>query len=98
MQKFFDIFRREDDCISMGRICALVAFTVWVCGTIYLIIADRSWPGYETLTTGSIGFIIAQVGNKAVECKLFKTDDARPAASVPRTPAENNPGTKGESI
>lgn len=95
---WLDIFKREDDVLSLGRLSAFIAFVIWVFGTIYLIIFNQNWGGYETLTIGCIGYMLVQVGNKAVECKLFKVGDVKPATGVIPAPPTNVPGEKGESI
>jgi hypothetical protein len=67
MTALLEIFQREDNAISMGRVFAAIAFLMWVAITIYLVLAGKRFEHYDTLTMASIGFLVGQLFNKAIE-------------------------------
>ena len=71
MKKLWDILKREDDYLSLGRICAVISFLMWMLVTVYLVVFNKSWMHYDTLTIAAVCNLLVQVANKAVECKLF---------------------------
>lgn len=70
-----ELLKREDDCVSLGRLTALCSWVLWVLATVGLLITGHEWAHYETLTTAAFGSLLIQVANKAVECKFFKVGE-----------------------
>lgn len=75
MKKLWDILKREDNYLSLGRICAVISFLMWIGVTVYLVVFNKSWMHYDTLTIAAVCNLLVQVANKAVECKLFNVKD-----------------------
>lgn len=93
-----DIFKREDNALSLGRIGAFAAFVVWAIISIYLAFMGKSWDGYVVMTAAAIGYMLVQLGNKQIEWKSVRIGEAVPASNVPKAEAVNVPGQKGASI
>ena len=71
MRKLLNMLKRNDNCISLGRLLAVIAFFLWVGVTVVSVALNRYWQGYETLTIASITFLLVQLGNKVVESRIF---------------------------
>ena len=71
MRKLLNMLKKNDNCISLGRLLAVIAFFLWVGVTVFSVALNRYWQGYETLTIASIVFLLVQLANKTVESKLF---------------------------
>lgn len=70
--KFFNMLKKDEDAFSIGRVCALVAFILWVGLSIRLALRAVTWGNYETLTMGMVALMLVQLGNKAIETRAFK--------------------------
>lgn len=70
--KFFNMLKKDEDAFSIGRVCALIAFFVWVGLSVRLALRAETWGNYETLTMGMIALMLVQLGNKAIETRAFK--------------------------
>lgn len=67
MENLLSLFQREDNALSMGRVFAALAFLMWMLITIFLVVSGKSFAHYDTLTMASIGFLVGQLFNKAIE-------------------------------
>lgn len=67
MSSILELFQREDNALSMGRVFAAIAFLLWAVITVYLVIAGKRFEHYDTLTMASVGFLGGQLFNKAIE-------------------------------
>lgn len=67
MSTVLELFQREDNALSMGRVFAAIAFLMWAVITVYLVVAGKRFEHYDTLTMASIGFLVGQLFNKAIE-------------------------------
>lgn len=72
MRKLLNMLKKDDTAYSIGRVCALVAFLIWCCATIWLVAGTKTWGNYETCTLGMIALMLVQLGNKAIETRAFK--------------------------
>lgn len=72
MNKLFNMLKKNDTAYSIGRICALVSFIVWCGVTIWLAAKVQMWGNYETCTIGMVALLLVQLGNKAIETRMFK--------------------------
>ena len=72
MKKFFNMLKKDDDTISVGRFTAVVAFLLWFFLSLYMALKNQAWGSYETFSLTMMALVLAQLGNKAIECRLFK--------------------------
>ena len=72
MKKFFNMLKKDDDTISVGRFTAVVAFLLWFFLSLYMALKNQAWGSYETFSLTMVALVLAQLGNKAIECRLLK--------------------------
>lgn len=72
MKKLLNMLKKDENAYSVGRICAVVGFIVWVVLSLYLGFFAKTWGSYESCTLGMIALLLVQLGNKAIETKAFK--------------------------
>lgn len=72
MRKFLNMLKKDDNTISVGRFIAVVAFILWVIVNIYLCITTKMQGIYEAFCLTVIALILVQLGNKAIECRMFR--------------------------
>lgn len=72
MRKLLNMLKKDDNAYSVGRICAVIGFVVWVLVTLWLAFFARTWGNYESCTLGMVALLLVQLGNKAIETKMIK--------------------------
>lgn len=72
MRKLLNMLKKDENAYSVGRICAVVGFVVWVLVTLWLALFARTWGNYESCTLGMVALLLVQLGNKAIETRAFK--------------------------
>lgn len=72
MRKFLNMIKKDDNAYSVGRVCAVVSFIVWCGISIWLAAFARTWGNYEAFTLGMVALLLVQLGNKAIETRMFK--------------------------
>lgn len=72
MRKFLNMLKKDETAYSVGRICAIVGFAVWVVLSLWLGFTAKTWGNYESCTLGMIALLLVQLGNKAIETRAFK--------------------------
>ena len=72
MRKFLNMIKKDDNAYSVGRVCAVVSFIVWCGISIWLAAFARTWGNYEAFTLGMVELLLVQLGNKAIETRMFK--------------------------
>ena len=72
MRKLINMLKKNDNAYSVGRICAVIGFAVWVLVTLWLAFFAKIWSGYESCTLGMVTLLLVQLGNKAIETRMFK--------------------------
>jgi hypothetical protein len=72
VRKLINMFKKDDTALSIGRVCAVGAFSAFIGISVYLAVIGRTWGNYEAFSVGCIGYIIAQLGNKYVEMRGVK--------------------------
>ena len=72
MRKLLNMLKKDENAYSVGRICAVVGFIVWVVLSLYLGFFAKTWGNYVSCTLGMIALLLVQLGNKAIETKAFK--------------------------
>lgn len=71
MKVIWGMLRKPDGSASIGRVCALFTFILWVFVSLFLVLTNRTWAHYDTLTIAAIGFLLVQLCNKTVDSKLI---------------------------
>ena len=69
MRKLINMFKKDDTALSIGRVCAVGTFLAFIGISVYLAVIGRTWGNYEAF---SVGYMIAQLGNKYVEMRGVK--------------------------
>lgn len=72
MRKLLNMLKKDENAYSVGRICAVVGFVVWVLVTLWLAFFAKTWSCYESCTLGMVTLLLVQLGNKAIETRAFK--------------------------
>lgn len=72
MRKLLNMLKKDDNAYSVGRICAVVGFIVWVLVTLWLAFLAKTWGNYESCTLGMVALLLVQLGNKAIETRAFR--------------------------
>lgn len=72
MRKLLNMLKKDENAYSVGRICAVVGFAVWVLVTLWLAFFAITWSCYESCTLGMVTLLLVQLGNKAIETRMFK--------------------------
>lgn len=72
MRKFLNMLKKDDNTISVGRFTAVMAFLLWFSLSLYLALKNQAWGSYEAFSLTMVALVLAQLGNKAIECRLFK--------------------------
>lgn len=72
MRKFLNMLKKDDNTISVGRFTAVMAFLLWFSLSLYLALKNQAWGSYEVFSLTMVALVLAQLGNKAIECRLFK--------------------------
>ena len=72
MSKFFNMLKKDENSLSVGRFTAVAAFLLWVGISLYLAIKNVAWGSYEPFCLTVVALVLVQLGNKAIECRMFK--------------------------
>lgn len=71
MKSLINMLKKDETAFSIGRVCSIISFLLWVGVTVFLVALNRSWIHYDTLTIGAFSFLLIQLCNKAIESRLF---------------------------
>ena len=72
MKSLVNMLRKDENALSVGRVCAVVAFILFAGVSVYIAILGRTWGNYEAFSAACVGFMLAQLGNKYVDIKGVK--------------------------
>lgn len=72
MRKLLNMLKKDDNTISVGRLCAVLAFLLFAGVSLYLAILVKTWGNYEAFAMACVSFMVAQLGNKYVETRMVK--------------------------
>ena len=72
MQKFLNMLKKDENSLSVGRFTAMAAFILWAGVSLYLAIKNVAWGIYEPFCLTVVALVLVQLGNKAIECRMFK--------------------------
>ena len=63
MRKLLNMLKKDDNTLSIGRLCAVLAFILFSVISLYLAFC---------VAMACVSFMLAQLGNKYVETKMIK--------------------------
>ena len=72
MRKLLRMLQKDENTISIGRFTAVLAFVLWFGLSLYLGLLTKAWALYETFCLAVVAFVLVQLGNKAIETRMFK--------------------------
>lgn len=72
MRKLLNMLKKDDNTISIGRLCAVLAFGLFAGVSLYLALLVKTWGNYEAFAMACVSFMVAQLGNKYVETRMVK--------------------------
>ena len=72
MKKIINMLKKDDNALSLGRVCALISFIAFIVVSILLACQGKSWGNYDTFAWICAALMFVQLGNKAIECGAFK--------------------------
>ena len=72
MRKFLNMLKKDKDTVSVGRFTAVAAFILWAGVSLYLAVKNVAWGIYEPFCLTVVALVLVQLGNKAIECRMFK--------------------------
>lgn len=72
MKKIINMLKKDDNALSLGRVCALVSFIAFIFISAILAYQCKSWGNYDTFAWICASLMFVQLGNKAIECGAFK--------------------------
>lgn len=72
MRKLLNMLKKDENTLSIGRLCAVLAFVLFCVISLYLAFFAKTWGNYEAFAMACVSFMLAQLGNKYVETKAYK--------------------------
>lgn len=72
MKKFINMLKKDEETISIGRICAVLAMVLFIVVSLFLAFSVKTWGNYDTFAWVCLAFVLVQLGNKAIETRAFK--------------------------
>ena len=72
MRKLINMLKKNDNAYSVGRICAVIGFAVWVLVTLWLAFFSKTWGNYENCNPGMVALLLVQLWHKAVETGMVR--------------------------
>lgn len=72
MQKLLNMLKKDDNTISIGRLCAVLAMLMFIVVSLYLAFAGKVWGNYDTFSWCCLAYVAVQLGNKAIETRAFQ--------------------------
>ncbi len=72
MSKLINMLKKDEETISIGRLCAVLAMVLFIVVSLFLALSVKTWGNYEAFAWVCLAFVIVQLGNKAIETKAFK--------------------------
>ena len=75
MKKLLNMLKKDENTLSIGRLCAVLAFALFCVISLYLALFVKTWGNYEAFAMACVSFMLAQLGNKYVETRAFKVSD-----------------------
>ncbi|WP_418309007.1 hypothetical protein [Phascolarctobacterium succinatutens] len=77
MKKLINMLKKDEETISIGRICAVLAMVLFIVVSLFLAFSVKTWGNYDTFAWVCLAFVLVQLGNKAIETRMFKIGDGK---------------------
>lgn len=77
MKKLINMLKKDEETISIGRICAVLAMVLFIVVSLFLAFSGKTWGNYDTFAWVCLAFVLVQLGNKAIETRMFKIGDGK---------------------
>ena len=77
MKKLINMLKEDEETISIGRICAVLAMVLFIVVSLFLAFSVKTWGNYDTFAWVCLAFVLVQLGNKAIETRMFKIGDGK---------------------
>lgn len=77
MKKLINMLKKDEETISIGRICAVLAMVLFIVVSLFLAFSVKAWGNYDTFAWVCLAFVLVQLGNKAIETRMFKIGDGK---------------------
>lgn len=77
MKELLNMLKKDEETISIGRLCAVLAMVLFIVVSLYLAFAGKVWGNYDTFSCCCLAYVVVQLGNKVVETKSFKIGGAK---------------------
>lgn len=77
MKKLINMLKKDEETISIGRICAVLAMVLFIVVSLFLAFSVKTWGDYDTFAWVCLAFVLVQLGNKAIETRMFKIGDGK---------------------
>lgn len=71
-KSLLNMLKKDENAYSIGRLCAVLAFFLFTGVSIYLAAGAKTWGNYEAFSVACVSFMLAQLGNKYLETRMFK--------------------------
>lgn len=72
-----NMLKKDEETISIGRICAVLAMVLFIVVSLFLAFSVKTWGNYDTFAWVCLAFVLVQLGNKAIETRMFKIGDGK---------------------
>ena len=72
MRKIINMLKKNDNAYSVGRICAVIGFAVWVLVTLWLAFWARTWGNYESCTLGMVALCLCSWATRPLKQECLK--------------------------
>lgn len=72
MKKLINMLKKDEETISIGRICAVLAMVLFIVVSLFLAFSVKTWGNYDTFAWVCLAFVLVQLGNKVIETRMFK--------------------------
>ena len=77
MKKLINMLKKDEETISIGRICAVLAMVLFIVVSLFLAFSVKTWGNYDTFAWVCLAFVLVQLGNKVIETRTFKIGDGK---------------------
>ena len=71
MSKLVEMLKNQSGRLSMGRVCSVITFFLWVFTWMYTLILKQSYSHFDTVTMAMLVMVFSILLNKTVDSKLI---------------------------
>lgn len=72
MKELLNMLKKDEETISIGRLCAVLAMVLFILISLYLAFCGKVWGNYDTFSYCCLAYVVVQLGNKIIETQTFK--------------------------